>query len=260
MPHLSRLAGQDTSDQPAATLARSPAAPAADSADASAPGQPSALPSAPPAPTRHGPGLLLRELVGWVSATAARALQGLGGRLLNLLAAYHDGYVAVAHHASWHIVCWRLLSRTVLRSAILADYEAQYDFAKRLGSLHASSRFLGSLDGGSFPSLVDRLKKAHGVKLVYCWHALTGYWSGLHPVTAGTSADSGLHGWLLLPPVATAPIAAHSTARTWRARPTTPALNTPLLACTRCTCHGVPHRFARGMRAWSAGQARVGLA
>lgn len=116
----------------------------------------------------------------------------LSGTLLAVLSGYHDKVVSTAASSSWHIAVWRLLSGTVLRAAILADYEKQYDFAKRLQSLHASERFLASLDEGSFPKLISKLKQEHGVKLVYCWHALTGYWSGLHPTDGATAEDSGL--------------------------------------------------------------------
>lgn len=112
--------------------------------------------------------------------------------VLDLLAGYHDRYVAHAAHTSWHIKVWGVLSGTVLKAAMLAEYESKYDFAKRLQSLHASDRFLGTLEEGSFPKLVSALKQEHGVKLVYCWHALTGYWSGLHPGTEDAAGESGL--------------------------------------------------------------------
>jgi len=112
--------------------------------------------------------------------------------VLRLLSGYHDNFVAHAAHTSWQIKMWRLLSGTVLKAAIVAECEGKYDFAKRLQSLHASDRFLGTLADASFPNLVSTLKGEYGVKLVYCWHALTGYWSGVHPGTQDAAGNTGL--------------------------------------------------------------------
>mmetsp|Transcript_34687 Transcript_34687/g.50811 ORF Transcript_34687/g.50811 Transcript_34687/m.50811 type:complete len:761 (+) Transcript_34687:273-2555(+) len=113
----------------------------------------------------------------------------MGTHLLGALGGYYEGFVASAAHTSWHIWLWRLLSSTVLKSAILADYEQKYDFCKRLQSLHAGDRFLDTLEDRSFPKLISKLKSEHGVSLVYCWHALHGYWSGVHKGVCGEGED-----------------------------------------------------------------------
>ena len=164
------------------------------------------LPAAPPASPRAGvlaavrPLQIARQLAVGVRSACDRA----AGALLKALSGYHDSSVALAPHSSRHIALWRFLSRVLLGPAILADYARQYDFAKRLRSLRAGPRFLGSLRGArdgeagragaadaAFGDLVAGLKLNYGVHLVYCWHALTGYWSGVHP-NVGAGKDASL--------------------------------------------------------------------
>ncbi|EKX32094.1 hypothetical protein GUITHDRAFT_159002 [Guillardia theta CCMP2712] len=60
------------------------------------------------------------------------------------------------------------------------DHLPMDDWVKRLRSAEAGERFVASLQDGSFKAFIERLKEKHGIHIVYCWHALMGYWSGVH--------------------------------------------------------------------------------
>ena len=42
---------------------------------------------------------------------------------------------------------------------------------------------------GGLASVVRHLKQAHGVRSVYCWHAIMGFWAGVLPPGTGGALD-----------------------------------------------------------------------
>ena len=74
-----------------------------------------------------------------------------------------------------------MLASTVLKAPLLdRKLQSKDDWVKRLRSAEAGERFVASLQDGSFKAFIERLKEKHGIHIVYCWHALMGYWSGVH--------------------------------------------------------------------------------
>jgi len=90
-----------------------------------------------------------------------------------VLAWFYQTYVNPSTINSWPVRLWRWLSNTILRSQLMSYFAEATDWAKRLSSLRANQKF-DSLD-----RFVSRVKDEEGVKYVYCWHALLGYWLGV---------------------------------------------------------------------------------
>ncbi|CAD6220638.1 unnamed protein product [Miscanthus lutarioriparius] len=64
-------------------------------------------------------------------------------------------------------------------------------FASRLTGIKESTKFQTKPDGdgdGGLKRLVSETKDVHGVKQVYVWHAMAGYWGGVTP-SAGTAME-----------------------------------------------------------------------
>jgi len=100
-------------------------------------------------------------------------ISGLAGR-------YRDNTVSYAKPDSLHVWFFRTLTSTLLRWPLRSHTTRTDEWAKRLASSKVGPRFLSTLEGGTFKQFIDRLKKDEGIKTVYCWHALLGYWSGVH--------------------------------------------------------------------------------
>ena len=88
-------------------------------------------------------------------------------------------------------------------ATMLAGYRgsaAVASFTARLAGAREGAAFAGgggdgeAARGGALEALVTRLKKGRGVSLVYCWHAMLGYWGG---------AAEGVHGAAVARPVHT---------------------------------------------------------
>ncbi|XP_037404532.1 probable galactinol--sucrose galactosyltransferase 2 [Triticum dicoccoides] len=61
-------------------------------------------------------------------------------------------------------------------------------FASRLIGIKENTKFQSEHDQDDTPGLkrlVEETKKGHGVKSVYVWHAMAGYWGGVKPSAAG---------------------------------------------------------------------------
>lgn len=61
-------------------------------------------------------------------------------------------------------------------------------FASRLTGIRENTKFQSEHNQEETPGLkrlVDETKKEHGVKSVYVWHAMAGYWGGVKPSAAG---------------------------------------------------------------------------
>ena len=75
---------------------------------------------------------------------------------------------------------WRWASSGPLRSRLIALFDEHTDFSKSLVSFEPNAKF--EADGESLRGLVRTLRAELGVRSVYAWHALGGYWSGVSPV------------------------------------------------------------------------------
>jgi hypothetical protein len=80
---------------------------------------------------------------------------------------------------SWAVKTWRTLARTVFKEKLIDFFEFQTDFSKRLTSWKANVKFEDASTGKSLKSFIRQLKGGLGVKYVYVWHALSGYWGGV---------------------------------------------------------------------------------
>jgi hypothetical protein len=116
----------------------------------------------------------------WPFAQAARtvlkvALAWPVGVTMKLAMWYCDNKVQFARQDSIHVRLWRLASTTFFKTPLLNRFAKTLDYPRRLRSIEAAPRFLNTLNKeGDFGSFVNSLKNDHGIKLVYCWHALTG--------------------------------------------------------------------------------------
>lgn len=109
-------------------------------------------------------------------------LQPLQYVTAKLLSYWYENYVHNAPHESFWNKVWK---KVVPKSALLDYYDDYTDFARQLQSFEPNSKFQ------NLTSFVEELKnpeRVGAIELVYCWHALHGYWRGM-------DADLGLaHG------------------------------------------------------------------
>jgi len=124
---------------------------------------------------------------------------------LSLAAAAESFYWRRIHSLPYGSRGWRALAYLaqdpIVRRRIRAAASALGTFNHRLTSLGANSKFRrpgeGSLHGlsseappGGLASVVAHAKQVHGVRQLYVWHALHGYWGGVAP----SARVAGRHG------------------------------------------------------------------
>lgn len=99
-----------------------------------------------------------------------------------LVTAYYSKYVQNAPHGTMSNRIWTLLAKTVLKKGLWNFFDSETDFNRQLDGFDPNFKFqddsskAGSL---SLKELVHELKTDMGLKKVYCWHALHGYWRGV---------------------------------------------------------------------------------
>lgn len=103
-----------------------------------------------------------------------RPLMKIGNSIRAGLEKYFATKVERAPAGSIHLLIWGLLANTILKSRLLDHYARRLDYTKRLVSVRASQRFLGTLENHNLKSFIEGLKRDHEVDFVYCWHALLG--------------------------------------------------------------------------------------
>ena len=74
---------------------------------------------------------------------------------------------------------WGKFSQTLLKQPLLDFFALQTDFSKRLTSWRANSKFEDMTTGKTLRQFVSSLKTQLGIKHVFVWHALSGYWGGI---------------------------------------------------------------------------------
>jgi|MDSY01.1.fsa_nt_gb hypothetical protein len=101
--------------------------------------------------------------------------------LQKVVARLYKKYVEHAEPDSWTVRLWMfVVHKTFLRDRFLEFFHKFTDFSKRLTSFRANKKFeqLGS-SGRTFYDFVKFAKESYGIDLVYCWHAMPGYWGGV---------------------------------------------------------------------------------
>ena len=124
-------------------------------------------------------GARVTAVLGAVSAWIASRL--VGG-ISAIFEAFYESFVRRAAHGSLSVSIWRALVKSVLRGSMQSYFEEQTDFARQLDGFAPNAKFeAAGGEGGrirSLGELVNRCKRDLGVRHVYCWHALAGYWRG----------------------------------------------------------------------------------
>lgn len=115
----------------------------------------------------------------------AKLANGLLSVLAKVVSALYEKFVRKAPHGSIPNRIWRFLTRSVLKGQLLHFFDSETDFARQLSGFGPNDKFSGISEDGSKPTglkeLVNRLKSDLGVRRIYCWHALHGYWRGASP-------------------------------------------------------------------------------
>lgn len=95
------------------------------------------------------------------------------------LARFYSEKVEKGRPDSLSVKLWAFLSRTLIKGRLLDFFALNTDFSKRLTSWRANSKFEDAGSGRSLKSFVAELKQGKGVRQVFVWHALSGYWGGV---------------------------------------------------------------------------------
>jgi raffinose synthase len=98
---------------------------------------------------------------------------------VKLVESFYENFVRKAPNGSWGNKAWKFLSRTVLKSQLWNFFDTETDFNRQLDGFDANFKFDNAAQGKSLKDLVSNLKQNFGVKRVFCWHALHGYWRGV---------------------------------------------------------------------------------
>jgi raffinose synthase len=126
----------------------------------------------------------------WKAEEASDEKPGIISRLGNaafdqaaaLFTGYYNNSVKKAPHGTLSNRLWTLLSRTVLKKGLWNFFDSETDFNRQLDGFEPNFKFQasdGTMDSMTLTNLVHELKTELGMKRVYCWHALHGYWRGI---------------------------------------------------------------------------------
>jgi raffinose synthase len=128
------------------------------------------------------------------STKASASSRGVISRMVNyvlargarVLANYYTTKAERASYGTFHNRVWAFLSHTVLKQGLWNFFDTETDFARQLDGFKPNFKFdkdkANADDDGEVTSLkemVTKLKTELGVKHVYCWHAIHGYWRGV---------------------------------------------------------------------------------
>ena len=105
--------------------------------------------------------------------------------LQDLVSDYYRRLVDPAPLGSLHARLWRLAAHTVVKPALEQMFDEQTDFSKRLFAFAANDKFEDAARGTSLRERVAEWKGQYGLRSVYAWHTIGGYWGGVSTVAAG---------------------------------------------------------------------------
>lgn len=94
---------------------------------------------------------------------------------------FYEKFVRKASHGSIGNKIWRFLTKTILKGQMWEYFDKETDFGRQLSGFTPNYKFQEGehKDVKSLKDLVAVLKTQLGIKQVYCWHALHGYWLGI---------------------------------------------------------------------------------
>ncbi|GLI71623.1 hypothetical protein VaNZ11_016892 [Volvox africanus] len=143
---------------------------------------------------------------GGGAATAAQAIwlarvsQKVAGWLMGIATAgfliFYQWVVEPAPPNSLAVKVFAAAAKGILRPAMLSFYATASDFTRRLTSVRANGKFSHpdagpDVDWAGVPealgTVVAHIKRKFGVRYVYCWHGLPGYWAGVMPTDGGAA-------------------------------------------------------------------------
>jgi raffinose synthase len=104
-------------------------------------------------------------------------IDAIASPFVKLVTSFYSDVVRTAPHGSLPNMIWSFLANTLLKDGLWNFFDSETDFNRQLDGFEANQKFEGS--DRSLKGLVSELKEEHGVKSVYCWHALHGYWRGV---------------------------------------------------------------------------------
>ncbi|GLC45302.1 hypothetical protein PLESTB_000307100 [Pleodorina starrii] len=164
----------------------------------------------PPPPLPPPPAAAAAEVVvGGAASSAiaiwlARASQKVAGWVMGIATAgfliFYQWVVEPAPPNSLAVRAFAAAAKGFLRPAMLSFYATASDFTRRLTSVRANGKFSHpdagpDTDWAGVPealgTVVAHIKRKFGVRYVYCWHGLPGYWAGVMPTDTGYGSSSG---------------------------------------------------------------------
>ena len=112
-----------------------------------------------------------------------RIINSVMGSILGSINFFYERHVKRAHHGSIPNRIWRLCL-PLLKAGLWSFFDNDTDFARQLSGFDANHKFETGIETAdtqttTLKDLVSELKTRLGVKSVYCWHALHGYWRGV---------------------------------------------------------------------------------
>jgi raffinose synthase len=112
-----------------------------------------------------------------------RIINSVTGPVLSAIISFYDKKVKTAHHGSMPNLIWRFFL-PVLKGGLWNFFDNDTDFARQLSGFDPNHKFETRIESAdtkttTLKDLVSELKTRLGVKSVYCWHALQGYWRGV---------------------------------------------------------------------------------
>ncbi|KXZ42609.1 hypothetical protein GPECTOR_130g570 [Gonium pectorale] len=163
---------------------------------AAAPAPLAVAPPPPPPPANADGGAASSAMAIWL----ARASQKVAGWVMGIATAgfliFYQWVVEPAPPNSLVVKAFAAAAKGFLRPAMLSFFATASDFTRRLTSVRANGKF-SSPDAGpetdwvgvpeALGTVVAHIKRKFGVRYVYCWHGLPGYWAGVMPTDEGAA-------------------------------------------------------------------------
>ncbi|KAL4457682.1 hypothetical protein ABPG75_012547 [Micractinium tetrahymenae] len=157
--------------------------------DAAQDGSSAAAAQQPEQPPSSGGARRLLELPAAWAQAARRSVGNLAARLQAAFFDYCRQLLEATPANHWRMRLFSALATSrVVRPALLSFYAAASDHTRRLVSVRANTKFSSpsagpqhalNSEGEDLAGVVAALKARHGLKYVYAWHAMGGFWGGL---------------------------------------------------------------------------------
>ena len=121
------------------------------------------------------------EPKGLLDGLLSSIVDAIANPFVKMVTAWYENVVRTAPHGSLPNKIWSVLANTVLKGGLWSFFDSATDFNRQLDGFEANHKFESNTPGEerTLKELVSELKDEHGVKSVYCWHALHGYWRGV---------------------------------------------------------------------------------